>query len=1029
MRVVKPRVLKNLIQKYISPFIVEDRVVIDTWKSYTGVHPAPGVIDLDGKPPVTMRLGDRWQAGYDDTRFFEADVAVPAAFAGRKVYLSFDFGGEAIVRIDGKIVGAVSSRADSGWVGRDEILFPEPLRAGQVLHVQLEAAVDCGGFCDAAMDGAESMTYTLRKAELQLINEEAEAFYYDLNCAFEVYENTCDEVTAKRIYNAVEAAAHVPDYDQGKARFYADLPKARKTLWDMLEKIGFSIPGGVIMAGHSHLDVAWLWTVNEITRKCARTFANNLALMDVYPEFHFTQSQAAVYYFIKEYYPELWPRIKAKVASGQWEITGNTWVEADTNIASGESLVRQLLYGREFFLKEFGVSSDIYWLPDCFGFTAALPQIIRRSGMKYFFTAKLNGNDTNEFPVSVFRWRSHSGDEVLAYMQKMSYNGQADALYITDVRKKNRQNDLTDATLGCFGYGDGGGGCTYQMSERLRRYAKLPGMPKVKNGTAQEFFEIAERNRDALPVWDGEMYYENHRGTFTSQAFVKQNNRRGEFLLRDMELLGVLSGGYDKEEYEKLWRLLLTNQFHDILPGTSIHEVFVNTKKEYMSLMERGGEIRTRLLQGLTDRCSADKNDVLVWNLTSHPASGAVRVSAPSGVVGVVNAAGESVPCTVTGTVDGAAVEFLAQDVPAVGFARYSFAYTTACTLPPVTVSPMLLENGYLRVTLNKNGELTSVYDKQNGREVLSGEGNVLSISHDKPIHESAWNLEADYKLHMDYLRQADKVEVVAATPVKGAVRVTHVYHGSVITQEITLTAGAKQLDFVTHVDWKEREKVLKAEFPVAVRARYSTFEVAHGALERPTFANDPFETAMFECCAHKWVDLSQSDFGVAIMNDCKYGHDISGSLMRITLMRGPVCPDRTGDVGQQDFVYSLYPHAGGWSDADVTNLARTLNQPLTAVRSAGGGKSTASSSFFGLSGKNLVLDAVKQAQDGNGVIVRVNETQRRSGEGTLTLPFIPKAVYECDLMEQNERPVLFAGGSFTFACKPFEVKTFRIVR
>ena len=1020
MIVFKPRVLKNLIHTYIPPFITEDRVAIESWKSYTGVHTAPGVIEPDGKPPVTMRLGDRWSVGYDDTRFFEADVTVPAAFDSRKAYLCIDFGGEAIVRIDGCIAGGVSSRANSGWVGRNEILFPQPLRAGQTLHIEIEAAVDCGGFCDTAMAGGKYMTYEMRTAELQLVNEEAEAFYFDLSCAFEAYEQAGDPVTARRIYNAVQAAAHVPDYDQGKARFYADLPKARKTLWDALDKIAFMLPGGVIMAGHSHLDVAWLWTVNEITRKCARTFSNNLALMDIYPDFHFTQSQAAVYYFIREYYPELWPRIKEKVRSGQWEITGNTWVEADTNLASGESLVRQLLYGREFFLKEFGVSSDIYWLPDCFGFTAALPQIIRRSGMKYFFTAKLNGNDTNEFPVSVFRWRSHSGDEVLAYMQKMSYNGEADALYITDVRKKNRQADLTDETLGCFGYGDGGGGCTYRMVERLRRYEKLPGLPRVKNGMAGEFFHAAETAWDDLPVWDGEMYYENHRGTFTSQSFVKENNRKGEFLLRDIELLGTLAGGYDKERVEALWRVLLTNQFHDILPGSSIHEVFENTRKEYAAFRKEAGGIKEELLQTLSTGI-ADENSVVVWNLLPQPVSGPVSVKVPAGVTGVAGA---------KGSVNNGKLTFIAENVPAVGCKRFKLRTDASSSASGVCVAaaPDLLENEYLRIRIAPNGDLLSVYDKENGREVLTSPGNRLSISHDKPIHESAWNLEKDYQLHMDYLDIAE-VEAVESNSVRGAVKVTRRYHDSVITQTYILYAGARRLDFVTHTDWHEREKVLKAEFPVGIRARYSTFHVAHGALERPTFANDPFETAMFECCAHQWADMSESDYGVSILNDCKYGHDFSGSLLRITLMRGPICPDPTGDIGEQTFTYSLYPHKGGWSDGGVGREARLLNQPLAAVYCAAGSGEAQTRSFLSISAPNVTLEAFKAAQDGEGLILRLNETEQRRTGAYVTLPFAPAKVFETNLMEENEREVPCSSAGFAVTLKPFEVKTFRIVR
>ena len=585
------------------------------------------------------------------------------------------------------------------------------------------------------------------------------------------------------------------------------------------------------------------------------------------------------------------------------------------------------------------------------------------------------------------------------------------------MRKKNRQADLTDETLGCFGYGDGGGGCTYQMVERLRRYEKLPGLPRVKNGTASRFFRAAERAWDELPVWDGEMYYENHRGTFTSQAFVKENNRKGEFLMRDIELLGMLAGGYDKERYEALWRMLLVNQFHDILPGSSIHEVFENTRKEYAAFRKEAGGIKEELLRRLSAGV-ADGNSVVVWNLLPQAVSGPVAVEVPAGITGIEGAKSE---------IRDGVLTFIAENVPAVGCKRFLLAKQASFS-QNVTAEKGLLENEFLRVIIAPNGDITSVYDKENNREVLVSPGNRMSASHDKPIHESAWNLEKDYQLHMDYLNGAE-VEVSASSPVRGAVKVTRRYHDSVITQEYVLYAGAKRLDFVTHTDWHEREKVLKAEFPVCVRARYSTFHAAHGALQRPTFANDPFETAMFECCAHQWVDLSEADYGVAILNNCKYGHDIAGNLMRITLMRGPICPDPKGDIGEQDFVYSLYPHAGSWSDAGVGREARKLNQPLAAIFCAAGNGECAEGSYLSVSAPNVTLEAYKAAQDGKGIILRVNETEQRRTQAFITLSFTPAKVYETNLMEENEREVPFTGTGFAFSLKPFEVKTFRIVR
>lgn len=1027
MHTENPRVLDNLIHKHLSPFITEYALTVPEWVTYTGVHTAPNRIELNDEPKSVMRLGDRYHIGYNDTRYFEAEITVPDCFEGRKAYLTIDFGGEALVRVNGKIVGAVSSRENCGWVCRNEILFPDGLHAGEKLFIQCENAVDCGGFCDNAMAGAKYMTYTLNNAALRLINEEAESFFYDMTCAWEVYKASEDKYAAKRLYNAIDNAMHLLSFDLGKEKFYASLPAASARFREETAKIRYETPGEIIYAGHSHLDIAWLWTVRELNRKTARTFSNNLALMDVYPDFRFTQSQALVYQFMKDRYPDIYERVKEKVASGQWEITGNTWVEADTNIASGESLIRQLLYGREFFLKEFGVSSDIYWLPDCFGFTAALPQIIARSGMKYFITSKLQNNDTNEFPLSLYKWRAHSGDEILAFMQKVPYGGDPSADYVVRARSTNRQNDLTDVSFGMYGYGDGGGGCTFDMFEKIRRYETLPGLPKVRPGKAAEFFAEAEKSLPELPVWDGEMYYENHRGTFTSQAFVKKNNRRGEFRMRNAEILSLLNGNYPSEKLEKAWKMLLQNQFHDILPGTSIHEVFEDTRKEYEEFAALADSMIADAVKDTDVRFGKDSS-VIVRNLNTHAVTDTVCVTVPFDNPVFTDGSGRTMKSAVRKTKDGNTVEFLAENVPGMGYKVFLVTEGAKTAAEKVVCTERLLENEYIRAEFDEDGLLVSVLDKETGRETLAGRGNLLTLSHDKPIHESAWNLESDYKMNMLPLTRLHSCEVTEANEVRGTIRQVRQVNSSVITQYITLKAGSRTLDFYTEVDWHEREKVLKAEFPVDVRARYSTFEIAHGAVERPTYANNPYERAMFECCAHQWTDLSENGFGVSLLNDCKYGYDISGNVMRITLMRGPVCPDPTGDIGFNSFTYSLYPHAGRWSDADTVNEAFRLNDPLTAAYVEKGRGEVYEASLLGADGKGIVIDAVKKAQDGDGVILRFYEAEGRRENAVITLPDGFSSVTECNMMEVNEAErIPVTDGKFTVSVKPYEVRTFRI--
>ena len=1030
MQSLNPRVLKFQISR-IEPYITTDCVEIPEWDSYTGMHVSPNNIVLDDAPHTTMKLGDRWMVGYDETRYFEATVTVPKTLAGKKVYLTIDFGGESLVRINGKIVGAVSSRENSGWVHRTEILFHEPFHGGEVLHIQVEGTVDTAAYsgynaagqrpCLACENG---MDYKMCSAKLYAVDEAAEKFWFDINAAFGVYENTDDNYVKTRLFNAADDALHTLDFDMGKEAFLASVPKAQAVLDDRLAKIDYATPGEILVAGHSHIDVAWLWTIKEVIRKTARTFSNNLSLMDNYPDFNFSQSQAVLYDFMKKYYPDIFEKIKEKVKAGQWEVLGNAWVEADTNIASGESLIRQLLYGREFFLKEFGIESEVYSLPDCFGFTWALPQIIKRSGMKYFFTSKLTYNDTNEFPVSTFRWKSHSGDEVLSYMLKESYNGDNQPDYLMNVRRRNSQNAVVDVSLGMFGYGDGGGGCTFNQLERGKSISKMPGIAKVSNGTITEFFKKIEDKYDDLPVWDGELYYENHRGTFTSQAFIKKNNRRGEFRLRNAELFSVLTGTDTKENLEEIWKILLTNQFHDILPGTSIHEAMEECRENYKTMHKMLDEVDDALIPAFNAGIRPKDNSIVVRNVLNWTCSSLVRVAVADSVAGITDADGKALPCTVK---DGI-LTFYAEDVPALGFKVFPLT-EKASQFACVTATENTLENQYLKVSIDENGLLDEVYDKIAGRQILTGKGNLLSISFDKPLSESAWNLEYDYQKKFWELTQADSVTVIESSPVRGVVRVVRHFHESTITQDYILEYNKPTLDFETTVDWHEREKVLKAAFPVDIRSRTACCEIAHGAAEYPTHRNTPFDLAKFEFCAHKWADLSEGGYGVSLLNDCKYGYNVYENVMKITLMRGPCMPDPMGDIGISTFRYSLYPHSGTWREAETVKLGFFENNPLQADFVPGANGADTQKTFGTISAENIVLDAVKPAQDGNGVIVRMYEAETRHSTVSAKFALDYSKVIECNLMECDEQEIPCTDKEFTFRIKPHEVKTFRLVK
>ncbi len=1018
-------IMGNLI-KQVHKKIITQTLPIEEWESHFGWHHKPGEFTYEDMPRQIMKINDRWSVGYDGTRWFNATVTVPESMGGKKLYLYVNFGGESLVRINGRVVGGFSNEA--GWADRDVIIV-ENNKAGEVLNIELESTVNCGMFCDAAMAGAKETTHTMQYAYLAAINTETQKYWYDIKCAYDSLEYIDDKVIYDRVYKAIDESLHTLDFDFDDETFYKSVPAANKLLCDMLEAIPDAKQGKVCMIGHSHLDVAWLWTTRELVRKTARTFSNNLAMMREYPDFKFTQSQAIVYDYMKKYYPDIFAEVKEAVKAGRWEIVGNTWVEADTNLASGESLVRQLLYGREFFLKEFGVSSDVYWLPDCFGFTWALPQVIKRSGMKYFQTAKLYFNATHKFPYSVFNWRSHSGDEVIACVQQEHYQGEYDAHYIKNNWQRSNQKDVISKSVGAFGYGDGGGGCTIGQIERSKRFTAMPGMPKAENTFVADFFKGTEEKKAELPTFNDEMYYENHRGTFTSQAFIKKNNRRGEFLFRNAEFVNVLAeqllgDSYPAEKMEEGWKLLLTNQFHDILPGTSIHEAIEMTREEYKQMNEIGNGLFSAAVEHLNKSINVTTDGIIVWNMSSMPITGTVSVRLPFDGAVIVDENGDK--CRAVK--DGDSVIFIAKDVPQMGFKVYKLEKGEA-EFTKVTAEKALLENSKLKVVFDENAEISSIYDKVNDREVLTDKGNALAIFQDKPIHESAWNLELNYQKKCWKLDKADSVEVVCADEVKGVLRVVRSFNKSTITQDIILYADADYIDFDTKVDWYETEKVLKAAFPVSVISTHATYEIAHGSIERPTHWNYGTDLVRFEVCGHKWADLSEGDYGVSLINDCKYGYDIKDSLMRITLMRAPICPDPVGDKGVSTFKYRLYPHSGNWSQADTVKYAFELNQPLKGYKSEAQSGQLTSRSFVEVSKRNIAVDALKNAQDGNGLILRMYEAGKSRGKVKVKLNIAEvKRVIECNLMEVDENELTVNENEFEFEISPNQVRTFRVI-
>lgn len=1044
----------------LSALILEDRLEIPQWETRHAVFLGnDGYTPAEQDPPVS--IGDRWTCCDDFTRWFTAEVTVPEHFAGKCLALNLEFGGEAIVRVNGKIISAITSYLEPNGATRTRVYLADCAVAGTRYQVEVEAHLNYMEFNRFRRQGKTSIEYTIRTAELVTIHPLAESYYFDIQTALDAMNtlknplekiaksgavlpreivsllesSSKDSFFYEKVTDAVVSSLSAVDFDFERERVLESIPEAKKIFESKMEKIGGASHSLIRFVGQAHIDTAWLWPVRESIRKSAKTLSNVCSLMDRYPEFVFAFSQPQLFLFVKEHYPELYERVKEKVQSGQFELVGNTWVEMDTNIPSGESLVRQILYGRQFFLQEFGKCSDVFWMPDVFGYSWALPQIIKRSGMKYFFTSKLINNDDNRFPYSLFQWQGVDGTRIPAYLQRLNYNGMVSPETLQTLYQRYDQKAVLDEALMTFGYGDGGGGPTYQMLETAKRLKNFPGLPKLELSTSEAFFQDAEEVADELPVWNDEMYYEFHRGTYTSQANVKKNNRKAELLYRQAEMACVLAmketgAAYPYEDLLKGYQKLLTNQFHDIMPGSSIHSVYVDAEKDYREIHEIGQHAMDQALDAVCAKIPHEAGSLVVFNFLSWQRSGMVCVPLEktpyNGMsrICVKNSQGRELPCHVSGN-----ALFFTACVEPLGYEVFTLAAAGMEQTAAVSVSESRMENRFYRISLDEKGNLVSIYDKIGCREVLAGASNLIKIFEDKPGGETAWNIDLEYQ-NKEWQLDADAVEVVEQSPVRGVLRTRRSFHRSVVTQDIILYADIDRVDFKTCVDWDETEKMMKAEFAVDILSPKAAYEIQFGTIERPTHYNTSHDRTKFEVSAHKWADLSEGAYGVTLLNDCKYGYDIKDNRMRITLLRSPIDPDPTADRGHHEFVYALRPHRGGWVSSGAVQAGYELNVPLYPVFCAeevGEGDLPCARSYFTCEGTNVVLDTVKAAEDGCGVIVRVYESSGTKTAASLKteLPF--EHVCECNLVEENEQAISSENGRFSFSIRPFEIKTFRL--
>ncbi|MFC9231871.1 alpha-mannosidase [Streptomyces decoyicus] len=984
-------------------------------------------------PYEPFAAGEPWGPPWS-TSWFRLAGEVPQEWAGRRVEAVIDpgFSGDGPgFQAEGLVHDAEGVPLKGIHPRNRHVPVGAPACGGEEVRLLLEAAANPAvlrDFRPTDLGDVRTATgrplYRFASADLAVLDETVWQLILDIEVLSELmHELPADGSRRHEILRALEDMLDALDlHDVG-----GTAAAGRAALADVLSRPATASAHRVVATGHAHIDSAWLWPLRETVRKASRTFANVIQLADEYPELVFSCSQAQQYAWVKEHQPHLWERIKEAVRRGNWVPVGSMWVESDANMPGGEALARQLVHGKRFFLEELGVETEEVWLPDSFGYTAAFPQLARLAGAKWFLTQKLSWNQTDKMPHHTFWWEGIDGTRVFTHFPPVdTYNSRLHAAELAHAERNFADKGRATRSLVPFGWGDGGGGPTREMLERARRIRSLEGSPRVGIEPPARFFEAAhEEYGAAAPVWSGELYLQFHRGTYTSQAKTKQGNRRSEHLLREAELWAATAavraadGGYayPYDALDRLWKTVLLHQFHDILPGSSIAWVHREARDTYAAVAaELTGIIETAI----------------------GALAGSER--APDGVPTVFNASPydreEIVALPATGRRPDGPAE-VAVHVPALGSAAVRPPGPDSATPPPAPVradtgaeSTLTLDNGLLRVTIDADGLLASVRDLHAGREVLApgARGNLLQLHPDHPNKYDAWDLDRHYRHRHTDLTDAESVELAAAGPLSATVRVTRAFGASRITQELTLRAGSHRLDISCDIDWRESEKVLKAAFPLDVHAERSTSEVQFGHVHRPTHTNTSWDAARFEICAHRWLRVAEPGYGVALLNDSTYGHDVTrsphpqglGTTVRLTLLRAPHSPDPETDQGTHRFTYALLPGAGT-GDAVAEGLA--LNLPLRTATAP------PVPPLVRVDHPALTVESVKLAEDRSGdVVVRLYESRGGRATGTLSPGFPLERATVTDLLErplheEEEGPT----SDVTVELRPFQILTLRL--
>lgn len=1044
MVLLKERVGKLI--ETIGEMIYEEKIPVREYrmKKTDGRELNPEGLDVAEWEVMTNR--QIW-GGHREYYYFYTEFTVPERMKGRQLVYELRTGREGEWdALNPQFLVYVNGTVKQGFdVNHRETVLTDSAEPDEKFCILLSAFTGDNNFS------------LLLDSEIKVTGKEIYQYYWDVRVPYEAAsllpaDSDDHLVTIQALNESLNLVDLRKPYSEA---FYQSIENAEQYLQEnYYEKYCGNSKHTVYAVGHTHIDLAWLWTLRTTADKTVRSFSTVLELMRRYPEYKFMHTQPQEYLYVKNNAPEIYEQVKQRVKEGRWQPEGGMWVEADCNLTSGESLVRQFLYGCRFFQKEFNKKCEILWLPDVFGYSAALPQIMKQCGINYFMTTKISWNEFNKMPYDTFMWEGIDGTKVLTHFVPCrdynapaveggtetehftTYNGMMNPSQVMGGWQRYSQKDLNPDILMCYGYGDGGGGPTVEMLENQRRLSKgIPGVPKTKQCLPTEFFHELERQVQGnryLPEWNGELYLEYHRGTYTTMAKNKRYNRKSEFAYENLEFYSVLANRlagakYPEEELREGWETILRNQFHDIIPGSSIKEVYDESWEEYEKILGTAEVLIDQMTEAAAGAIEGNRGDVVVFNPNGSSAESLVVLNGLSDQTRALETDGKTFP--VQKTEDGWIA--MVDQVPEHGYRVLKQVTEEVGCAGEFEIAVDKVETPFFHFEINEKGQFTSIYDKKADRELLQAgkAGNVLMTYEDRPHNYDAWDINNYYTEKSWEVEETSEIRVIENGPVRGCICVKHPYGNSEIVQYLYFYPDQYRFDIRNEIDWAEDHVLLRGYFPVDIHTNEATFDIQYGNVKRPTHYNTSWDFARFEVCAHKWIDVSEDNYGISVLNDCKYGYSVHDSVIGLTMLKSPSYPNPDADRGHHTFSYSFCLHDGDFRDGDIVSKAYAFNNPCKAVikQEKTEKRMDTATSLISVDEPNIVIETVKKAENSESLIVRCYECYNRRTKVNMKIGMpVDKVCVVNPLEDQILEELETKDGIISFVMKPYEIRTLK---